>query len=86
MASTEITRTLASGAATTIWTLAFWLKKADSGSYQRFFTCNGTGDVYFRFSNTETMQLSSGGSDQAQLVTNRFFRDPGGLVSHCPKI
>ena len=77
MASTAITRTLGSGAATTTYTLSFWCKKAASGSYQRFFTCNGTGDVYFRFNNTEGLELSAGGSDQGVLNTNRKFRDSG---------
>ena len=74
---TAITRTLGSGAATTTYTLSFWCKKAASGSYQRFFTCNGTGDVYFRFNNTEGLELSAGGSDQGVLNTNRKFRDSG---------
>ena len=79
MASTNLSRTLPSGSATTKFTYSVWLKYTGwvSGG-QRFFSAVGTGDTYFRFNEDGTMEVSghnSGASSAGYFITNRRFND-----------
>jgi len=81
-ASTQMTRTLGSGAATTIFTLSMWFKRsglASSTSYQTLFRANGSGDSYLSFQADDTLDWSGDSSSAVSagfINTNRVFRDP----------
>ena len=79
MASTNLSRTLSSGSATTKFTYSVWLKYSGfvSGG-QRWFSAIGTGDTYFRFNEDGTMEISGDDSAATSLgyfITNRKFLD-----------
>jgi len=79
MASTNLSRTLSSGSATTKFTYSVWLKYSGfvSGG-QRWFSAIGTGDTYFRFNGDGTMEISGDDSAATSLgyfITNRKFLD-----------
>jgi len=79
MASTNLSRTLPSGSATTKFTYSVWLKYSGfvSGG-QRWFSAIGTGDTYFRFNGDGTMEISGDDSAATSLgyfITNRKFLD-----------
>ena len=79
MASTNLSRTLPSGSATTKFTYSVWLKYSGfvSGG-QRWFSAIGTGDTYFRFNEDGTMEVSghnSSASSAGYFITNRRFND-----------
>ena len=82
MASTNISRTLSSGAATTKFTYSVWLKYSGFvAGGQRWFSAIGTGDTYFRFNENGTMEISgynSGATSLGYFITNRKFQDNSG--------
>jgi len=80
MATTQVYRTLGSGAATTKFTYSCWFKRGELGQYETLLRWNGTGDGYIAFQNDDTLDVS--GDDSAAtsagfVETNRKFRDPG---------
>jgi len=82
MASTNISRALSSGAATTKFTYSVWLKYSGFvAGGQRWFSAIGTGDTYFRFNENGTMEISgynSGATSLGYFITNRKFQDNSG--------
>ena len=79
MASTNLSRTLSSGSATTKFTYSVWLKYSGwVAGGQRWFSAIGTGDTYFRFNVDGTMEISGDDSAATSLgyfITNRKFLD-----------
>ena len=80
MATTAITRSISSTSTINKYTLSMWIKRGVvSANYPRLFTSNGgSGDVYLRFNNDDTLEWSgdaSNASSAGYAITNRRFRD-----------
>lgn len=78
MSTTNLSRTLSTGAATNKFTLSIWAKR-NVDTAGRLFTATGSsGDVYFRFNGDATMEWSgdaSNASSAGYFITNRKFED-----------
>ncbi|BAQ88752.1 lectin domain containing protein [uncultured Mediterranean phage uvMED] len=81
MASTNLSRTLSSGAAINKFTLSMWVKRSVDTAGRLFTATGSSGDTYFRFNGDATMEWSgdaSNASSAGYFITNRKFDDYSG--------
>ncbi len=78
MASTNLSRTLSSGAATNKFTFSAWVKRSVDTAGRLLTATGSSGDTYFRFNGDATMEWSGDGSNASSagyFITNRKFED-----------
>ena len=78
MASTNISRTLSSGAASNKFTFSCWVKRSVDTAGRMFSVTGSSGDTYFRFNGDATIEWSgdaSNASSAGYFITNRRFDD-----------
>ena len=78
MASTNLSRTLSSGAATNKFTFSAWVKRSVDTAGRLLTATGSSGDTYFRFNGDATMEWSgdaSNASSAGYFITNRKFED-----------
>ena len=78
MASTNLSRTLSSGAASNKFTFSCWVKRSVDTAGRMFSVTGSSGDTYFRFNGDATIEWSgdaSNASSAGYFITNRKFDD-----------
>ena len=78
MASTNISRTLSSGAASNKFTFSCWVKRSVDTAGRMFSVTGSSGDTYFRFNGDATIEWSGDASNASSagfFTTNRRFDD-----------
>ena len=78
MSTSNLSRTLSTGAATDKFTLSIWAKRNVDTAGRMFTATGGGGDVYFRFNGDATIEWSGDGSNASSAgyaITTQTFDD-----------